>query len=107
MVNSSAPRAAIGAPMADIRHGLVDLLLLLAPVVVVPLGFRLAPLTRRHALLVLRVARYAQPVGALGAVASFLVPIGSPAGVLAARWLGAGLMPGVAGQVAGRECRLR
>jgi hypothetical protein len=55
--------------------------------VVVPLGFRLAPLTRPHALFVLRIARYAQPFGALGAVASFLVPIGSAAGLLAALWL--------------------
>src|SRR5258708_24463669 len=51
------------------------------------MGFRLAPLTRQHAVLVLRVARYAQPVGALGAVVSFVVPIGWTAGLLAALWL--------------------
>src|ERR1700693_5682582 len=78
---------------------LVDLLLLLAPVVVVPLGFRLAPLTRPHALFVLRVARYAQPVGALVALASFLVPIGSTAGLLAAFWLVVCVIASLAGLV--------
>jgi hypothetical protein len=78
---------------------LVDLLLLLAPVVVVPLGFRLAPLTEPHAMLVLRIARYAQPVGALGAVASFLVPIGPTAGLLAALWLVVCVIASLAGLV--------
>jgi hypothetical protein len=72
---------------------------LVAPVVVVPLGFRLAPLKRPHALLVLRVARYAQPVGALGAVASFLLPIGGTAGLLAALWLVVCLIASLAGLV--------
>ena len=67
--------------------------------VVVPLGFRLAPLKRPHALLVLRVARYAQPVGALGAVASFLLPIGGTAGLLAALWLVVCLIASLAGLV--------
>jgi YndJ-like protein len=78
---------------------LVDLLLLLAPVVVVPLGFRLAPLTRPHALFVLRIARYAQPVGALGAVASFLAPVSWTAGLLAALWLVVCLIASLAGFV--------
>jgi hypothetical protein len=78
---------------------LIDLLLLLAPVVVVPLGFRLAPLTRPHAILVLRVARFAQPVGALGAVVSFLVPIGGTAGLLAAAWLAVCVIASLAGAV--------
>jgi hypothetical protein len=67
--------------------------------VVVPLGFRLAPLTRPHALFVLRIARYAQPVGALGALASFLVPIGSTAGLLAALWLVVCVIASLAGLV--------
>jgi len=67
--------------------------------VVVPLGFRLAPLTRLHAVYVLRIARYAQPIGALGAVASFLVPIGWQAGLLAATWLVACGIAGLAGLV--------
>jgi hypothetical protein len=78
---------------------LVDLLLLLAPVVVVPLGFRLAPLTRPHAVLVLRIARYAQPVGALGAVVSFLPPIGWTAGLMAAAWLVVCVIASLAGLV--------
>jgi len=78
---------------------LIDLLLLLAPVVVVPLGFRLAPLTSAHATVVLRVARYAQPVGGLGAVASFLVPIGGTSGLLAASWLAVCAIAAVAGLV--------
>jgi YndJ-like protein len=67
--------------------------------VVVPLGFRLAPLTRPHALFVLRIARYAQPFGALGAVASFLIPIGSTAGLLAALWLVVCVIASLAGLV--------
>jgi hypothetical protein len=74
-------------------------LLLLAPVVVVPLGFRLAPLTRPHAILVLRNARFAQPVGALGAVVSFLVPIGETAALLAAAWLVVCVIASLAGAV--------
>ncbi len=91
--------------MANLSHGLVDLLLLLAPVVVVPLGFRLAPLTRQHAVFVLRIARYAQPVGAMGAVASFLVPIGSAAGLLAALWLAVCTIASMAGLVEIMETR--
>lgn len=74
-------------------------MLLLAPVVVVPLGFRLAPLTRPHAILVLRNARFAQPVGALGAVVSFLVPIGETAALLAATWLVVCVIASLAGAV--------
>src|SRR5260370_10402575 len=61
------------------------------------MGFRLAPLTRQHAVLVLRVARYAQPVGALGAVVSFLVSTGWTAGLLAALWLLGCLVASLAG----------
>jgi YndJ-like protein len=55
--------------------------------VVVPLGFRLAPLTGPQAIAVLRVARYAQPIGALGAIAAFFLPRGVQAASLAAAWL--------------------
>lgn len=110
MVALDARGAAIRAQMADMteltvppivagQFGLVDLLLLLAPVLIVPLGLRLAPLTRAHAELVQRVARYAQPVGALGAVVSFLVPVGSTAGLLAALWLAVCLIASLAGLV--------
>jgi hypothetical protein len=76
---------------------LVDLLFLLAPVVVVPLGLRLVPLTGRYAIRLMRVARFAQPLGALGAVASFLVPVGWSSGLLAAVWLAACGLAGLAG----------
>ena len=84
---------------------LIDLLLLLAPAIVVPLGFRLAPLTRPPALTVLRIARFAQPIGALGAVGSFLVPIGWTAGLLAAVWLLVCLVASLAGLVELIEAR--
>jgi hypothetical protein len=74
-------------------------LLLLAPVVIVPLGFRLAPLTGLRAIAVLRVARYAQPVGALGAVIAFLLPRGVLAATLAGLWLVVCGIAGVAGVV--------
>ncbi len=66
---------------------LVDLLLLLAPLVVVPLGLRLAPFTGRLAIRLLKIARVAQPVGAVAALASFLLPTGWVSGLLAAAWL--------------------
>src|SRR5258708_11136246 len=69
------------------------------------MGFRLAPLTRQHAVLVLRVARYAQPVGALGAVVSFLVSTGWTAGLLAALWLLVCLVASLAGLVEVVESR--
>src|SRR5258708_7920217 len=69
------------------------------------MGFRLAPLTRQHAVLVLRVDRYAQPVGALGAVVSFVVPIGWTAGLLAALWLLVCLVASLAGLVEVVESR--
>src|SRR5258708_21197963 len=69
------------------------------------MGFRLAPLTRHHAVLVLRVARYAQPVGALGAVVSFLVSTGWTAGLLAALWLLVCLVASLAGLVEVVESR--
>ena len=76
---------------------LIDLLLLLAPVVVVPLGFWLAPLTAPHAIVVLKIARYTQPIGALCAVVSFLVPIGGTAALLASAWLAVCVIASLAG----------
>jgi len=73
---------------------LVDLLLLLAVVVVVPLGLRLVPLTGLHATRVLHVARLAHPVGAATAIIAFLLPTSSPAGIVAAGWL---IVCGIAG----------
>lgn len=69
------------------RLTLVDLLLLLAPVVVVPLGLRLIPLSGPRSRRVLAVARLIQPLGALAAVIAFLLPAGWVAGVVALGWL--------------------
>jgi hypothetical protein len=76
---------------------LVDLLFLLAPVGVVPLGLRLVPLTRRIAIRLLKIARVAQPFGALAVIASFLMPVGWVSGLLAAGWLAACAVAGLAG----------
>ena len=80
-------------------------MLLFAPVVIVPLGFRLAPLTGLRAIAVLRVARYAQPVGALGAIVAFLLPRGLLAASLAGLWLIVCGVAGVAGLVELIEAR--
>ena len=69
------------------RLTLVDLLLLLAPVVVVPLGLRLIPFSGARALQVLAVARLAQPLGALAALIALLLDPGWVAGAVAIGWL--------------------
>jgi hypothetical protein len=84
---------------------LVDLLFLLAPVVVVPLGLRLAPLTGRFAIRLMRIARVAQPFGAIAAIASLLVPIGSGSGLLAAGWLAVCGLAGLVGLAEVLEAR--
>ena len=66
---------------------LVDLLLLLAPLVIAPLGLRLLPLTGERSRQVLALARILQPIGAAAAVISFLLPTGWTAGVIALGWL--------------------
>jgi YndJ-like protein len=66
---------------------LVDLLLLLAVLVVVPIGLRLLPLSGYRSRQVLCVARIVQPAGAAAALASFLIAPGYLAGVLALGWL--------------------
>lgn len=76
---------------------LVDLLFLLAPLVAVPLGLRLVPLTGRVAIRLLGIARVAQPIGAAGALASFLLPVGWVSGLVAAAWLAACGLAGLAG----------
>jgi len=65
------------------RLSLVDLLFLLAPLVVVPLGLELLPY-RRPAL---KLAVAAQGPAALVVVISMLLPAGLPAGALALAWL--------------------
>jgi hypothetical protein len=66
---------------------LVDLLLLVAVLLVVPIGLRLLPLAGYRARQVLCVARIAQPAGAAAALVSFLIAPGYLAGVLSLGWL--------------------
>ncbi|TMD39681.1 MAG: hypothetical protein E6I88_11725 [Chloroflexi bacterium] len=66
---------------------LVDLLLLLSPLVIVPLGLRLLPLTGERSRQVLALARLVQPIGAAAALTSFLLPTGWTAGTIALGWL--------------------
>jgi hypothetical protein len=66
---------------------LVDLLLLFAPVVIVPLGLRLVPFTGERSRRLLTVARLMQPFGAAAAVVSFLVAPGWTSGAVALGWL--------------------
>jgi hypothetical protein len=66
---------------------LVDLLLLFATLVIVPLGLRLVPFTGPRARRVLCVARIVQPFGALAAVVAFLISPGWTAGAVALGWL--------------------
>jgi hypothetical protein len=82
MIASVAP-----FPIVIGRLTLVDLLLLLAPVMIVPLGVRLVPLRGRWATRMLRVSRLLQPVGAVAAVIAFLLPQGWTAGAIALGWL--------------------
>jgi YndJ-like protein len=66
---------------------LVDLLLLLAPLVIVPLGLRLVPFTGDRSRQLLTMARRVQPFGAAAAVVSFLVAPGWTSGAVAFGWL--------------------
>jgi len=79
------------------RLTLVDLLLLLAPVVIVPLGLRLVPLRGRRAVRILQLARLLQPAGAGALVVAFLFPPGWTAGVMALGWQAACAVASLAG----------
>jgi len=70
---------------------------MLAPVAVVPLGLRLIPLAGRRARQLLLVARLLQPVGAVLVIASFIVPAGPWAALLAAGWFAVCSIAGLAG----------
>lgn len=76
---------------------LVDLLFLLAPVIVVPLGLRVIPVHGRIAARFVRAARIVQPVGAVLALVSFLLPGGWVAGLVASGWLAVCAIAGLAG----------
>lgn len=68
--------------------GVIELLLLLAILVFVPLGLDLAvtPDAQGNTSSLFRLARFAQPFGALAAAGAFLVPAGPVSGSLATGW---------------------
>jgi hypothetical protein len=66
---------------------LVDVLLVLATVIIVPLGLRLLPLRGHRSRQILALARLLQPFGAVAVVVSFLMAPGLLAGAVAALWL--------------------
>jgi YndJ-like protein len=70
-----------------IQLTLIDLLFLLAPLVIAPLGLQLISFDEGLAVHLLRAAVRVQPIGALLAVAAFLLPIGVWAAILASAWL--------------------
>lgn len=72
-------------------------MLLLAPILVVPLGLRLAPLSGGNAKRLLRFARFAQPLGAAAALVAFFLPVGWPGGIAATGWLVVCAIAGLAG----------
>jgi len=69
------------------RLTLIDLLFLLAPLVIAPLGLRLIGFDQGLASRFLAAAVRIQPVGATLATVSFLLPIGVAAAILASAWL--------------------
>ncbi len=92
-------------PVLVWRLTLVDLLLLLAPLVIVPLGLRLVPFAGPRSQQVLCVARLVQPFGAIAAVASFLIAPGWTAGAIAMGWLITCGVASLAGLLELIECR--
>lgn len=69
------------------RLSLIDLLLLLAPLIVVPLGLRLVPFGGNISRQILALSRVAQPLGAAAALVAFLMSPGWTAGLIALPWL--------------------
>lgn len=69
------------------RLTLIDLLFLLAPLVIAPLGLPLIAVDEGLPKVLLGAAIRVQPVGAVLAVVAFLLPIGLAAAVFASAWL--------------------
>jgi hypothetical protein len=69
------------------RLTLIDLLFLLAPLVIAPLGLRLIAFDAVSASRLLAAAVLVQPLGAAVTTVSFLLPIGGAAAILASVWL--------------------
>jgi YndJ-like protein len=70
-----------------IQLTLIDILFLLAPLVIAPLGLRLIRFDEDLASRILSAAVRIQPVGAVLAVVAFLLPIGLAAAIFASAWL--------------------
>jgi len=68
--------------------GAAECLFLLAPLVTIPLGLRLAFDAQGQGIGLYRLALLVQPAGALLAAGSFAFPVGRVAGALAVVWLG-------------------
>lgn len=88
---------------------LIDVLLVLAPLLMVPLGLRLVGPIDGVPRLLLRTALVIQPLAALAVVASFLEPVGWAAGLLTAPWLlvgGVAALAGLGRLVGGRPLTL-
>jgi len=80
--------ALVGSRLGGLtRLTLIDLLFLLAPLVIAPLGLALIDFDEGLPSSLLLVATRVQPLGALLAVLAFLLPIGIPAAAVASGWL--------------------
>jgi hypothetical protein len=69
------------------RLTLIDLLFLLAPLVIAPLGLALVAFDEGLPQVLLTAAIRLQPIGAVLAVVAFLLPIGLPAAIPSTAWL--------------------
>jgi hypothetical protein len=80
--------ALVASRLAGLTHlTLIDLLFLLAPLVIAPLGLGLIAFDEGMPQDLLTAAIRVQPIGAVLAVVAFLLPIGVPAAILATAWL--------------------
>lgn len=73
--------------MGEAESMLIMRLMLMGVLVIVPLGLSLVAVVGERSCVLLRIAMYAQPVGALAVLISFLLPQGTAAALLASGWL--------------------
>jgi hypothetical protein len=94
-------------PLGLIHLGLFDLIFLIAPLVVVPIGLSLVSPSRGIPGRLLDAAQRLQPLGAAAAAVSMLLPAGVGAGLLAMVWLAVCGLAALAGLTSlSRERRL-
>jgi len=80
--------ALVASRLGGLTHlTLIDLLFLLAPLMIAPLGLALITFDDGLPSSLLAAALRLQPVGAMLAVVAFVLPIGLPAAILASAWL--------------------